>query len=252
MKVSLVQSELYWADKQANLQMFGEKLAALAGKTDLVVFPEMFTTGFCVDRPDLAEEMDGETMSSLSKWALDYHLAITGSVIITENNHLYNRAFFVFPDGKIEYADKKHLFSVGQETDFFKAGDKKLIVDYQGFKVCILVCYDIRFPVWSRNYDLAYDLLVFVANFPAKRINDWDVLLKARAIENQSYVCGVNRTGQDGAGVQYNGHSVLLDYHASELASFADGEPGVVTCEILREPLDHYRKKFPVWRDADK
>lgn len=252
MKVSLIQSEIVWADKQANLRNFGEKIAALAGKTDLVILPEMFTTGFCIDRPDLAEEMHGETMSTLRKWATDYHLAITGSVIISENNHLFNRAFFVYPDGKTETADKKHLFSVGQETDFFKAGNKRMIVDYRGFNICVLVCYDIRFPVWSRNLDLAYDLLIYVANFPAKRINDWDVLLRARAVENQAFVCGVNRVGVDGAGVAYNGHSQMLDYHARELATFPDDMSGVAMCEIQKEPLDHYRKKFPVWRDADK
>lgn len=251
MRVSLIQSEIVWADKQANLRIFGNKIASLAGKTDLVILPEMFTTGFCIDRPYLAEEMDGETMSTLRKWAAEFNLAITGSVIISENNHLFNRAFFVYPDGKIETADKKHLFSVGKETDFFEAGEKRMVVNYYGFNICVLICYDIRFPVWSRNFDLAYDLLIYVANFPAKRIDDWDILLRARAIENQSFVCGVNRVGEDGAGITYNGHSQLLDYHACELVTFPENESGIAGCELQKESLDNYRKKFPVWRDAD-
>jgi len=181
-----------------------------------------------------------------------YQLAITGSFIATENGKYFNRAFFVFPEGKIQYADKRHLFSMGGENNFFSQGNEKMIVNYCGFNICILVCYDIRFPVWSRNIENEYDFLIYVANFPERRISDWDTLLKARAIENQVYVCGLNRIGKDGAGIGYNGHSVLLDFKANTLLSYPENETSIQTFEIETAPLKLYRDKFSVWRDADK
>jgi len=251
MRISLVQDTIVWADKAANLQKVGEQLAALSGQTDLVVLPEMFTTGFCTDQLRLAETMDGETVHTLCGWAVKYQLAITGSFIATENGKIFNRVFFVFPSGEIKTADKRHLFSMGGEQNHFAAGDKRLIVSFSGFTVCVLVCYDLRFPVWARNVNNEYDLLVYVANFPDRRITDWDVLLQARAIENQSYVCGVNRVGVDGLGIEYSGHSVLLDAKAKLLISFPYNQPGIQTTELSLEPLRSYREKFAVWRDAD-
>ena len=252
MRITLIQDFIFWADKAANLRKMGEQVASLAGQTDLVVLPEMFTTGFCTDQLHLAETMNGETVQTLRAWAVKYKLAITGSFIATENNKIYNRAFFVFPDGEIQTADKRHLFSMGGEHNHFSAGDKRLIVNYGGFNICVLVCYDVRFPVWARNVNNEYDLLIYVANFPEKRINDWDILLKARAVENQAYVCGLNRVGVDGLGISYNGHSTLLDFNATPLLSFPENDTSIQTFELQSEPLHNYRQKFAVWKDADE
>jgi len=252
MRVSIIQDLIFWADKAANLKKTGEQLAALAGQTDLVLLPEMFTTGFCTDELHLAETMEGETVKLLRKWAVDYQFAIAGSFIATEDGKVFNRAFFVFPTGEMQTADKRHLFSYGGEHNYFSAGDKRLIVNYCGFNIFLLVCYDVRFPVWSRNVNNEYDLLIYVANFPKRRIADWDVLLKARAVENQAYVCGVNRVGVDGLGIDYNGHSVLLDFKASPLLTFPENETSIQTVELSLEPLLRNRQKFAVWQDADE
>ena len=252
MKITLIQDIIHWADKAANLQRTEKQLAELAGKTNLVVLPEMFTTGFCTDRLELAETMEGETVRSLQKWAKTYNLAIAGSFIANENDKIFNRGFFVFPDGKIETADKRHLFSIGGEDLYFSTGAKKLIINYCGFNIRLLVCYDVRFPVWARNVNNEYDLLIYVANFPKSRINNWDILLQARAVENQAYVCGVNCVGTDGLGIDYNGHSTLLDFKATPLLSFPENETSIQTYELNREPLLKFREKSAFWKDADK
>ena len=252
MKITLIQDTIHWADKTANLQRTEKQLAELAGKTNLVVLPEMFTTGFCTDQLELAETMEGETVRTLEKWAQTYNLAITGSFIANENDKIFNRGFFVFPDGKIETADKRHLFSIGGEDLYFSTGAKKLIINYCGFNIRLLVCYDVRFPVWARNVNNEYDLLIYVANFPKSRINNWDILLQARAVENQAYVCGVNCVGTDGLGIDYNGHSTLLDFKATPLLSFPENETSIQTYELKREPLLKFREKSAFWKDADK
>ncbi len=252
MKITLIQDTIHWADKTANLQRTEKQLAELAGKTNLVVLPEMFTTGFCTDQLELAETMEGETVRNLQKWAQTYNLAITGSFIANENDKIFNRGFFVFPDGKIETADKRHLFSIGGEDLYFSTGAKKLIINYCGFNIRLLVCYDVRFPVWARNVNNEYDLLIYVANFPKSRINNWDILLQARAVENQAYVCGVNCVGTDGLGIDYNGHSTLLDFKATPLLSFPENETSIQTYELNREPLLKFREKSAFWKDADK
>lgn len=252
MNISLIQTDIVWADKKANLLKIEEKISALSGKTDLVVFPEMFNTGFCVDRIDLAETMDGETIQTLLAWAKKYDFAITGSFIAQENGGVYNRAFFVFPSGKTHTADKRHLFSVGGEDKIFRPGNEKLIARYKGFNICTLVCYDVRFPVWSRNVDNEYDLLIYVANFPHIRMDAWDALLKARAIENQSYVCGVNRVGVDGMNVAYSGHSILLDFKGKEIIQFEENQEYIKSVEIDKKSLDDFREKYAFWKDADK
>jgi len=252
MRITLIQDIIFWADKAANIQKVEDQLTLLAGTTDLVVLPEMFTTGFCTDKLQLAEAMEGETVHQLQHWAVKYKLAITGSFIATENEKVFNRAFFVFPTGEIETADKRHLFSFGGEHEYFSPGNKRLILNYEGFNILVLVCYDVRFPVWTRNVNKEYDLVIFVANFPQRRIIDWDILLQARAIENQAYVCGVNRVGVDGQGIDYNGHSALLDFKATPLLKFSGNKTSIQTAEIRIEPLQLYRHKFAVWRDADK
>jgi predicted amidohydrolase len=252
MRITLIQDVIFWADKAANLQKVGEQLAVLAGKTDLVVLPEMFSTGFCTGKTQLGETMDGETMQTLRKWAVKYQFAITGSFIASENDKVFNRAFFVFPTGEVETADKRHLFSMGGEHTHFTAGDKRMIVNYCGFNICVLVCYDVRFPVWSRNVKNEYDLLIYVANFPERRIAEWDILLQARAIENQAYVCGVNRIGVDGLGITYNGHSTLIDFKANTILNFPENATFIQTFDLQQEPLQRYREKFAVWKDADE
>lgn len=252
MKITLIQDNICWADKKSNLQRLEQYLSALYTQTELVVLPEMFSTGFCIHNKELAESIEGETVRTLISLAKKYQLAITGSFIALEDNKMYNRSFFVFPSGELQFSDKRHLFSVGGEHEFFNEGNKKLIVHYKGFNICVLVCYDIRFPVWSRNVKNEYDVLIYVANFPEKRIVDWDILLKARAIENQCFVCGVNRIGKDGQGISYNGHSVLLDYNASTLLTFPEQETSIQTFDLQLEPLVKYRERFPVWKDADQ
>jgi len=252
MRITLIQDIIFWADKAANIQKVEDQLILLAGKTDLVVLPEMFTTGFCTEKLQLAEKMDGVTVQTLKTWAVKYKMAITGSFIATEDERIFNRAFFVFPSGKIETADKRHLFSLGGEHEHFTAGDKRLIVNYEGFNILVLVCYDVRFPVWSRNINAEYDLAIYVANFPQRRIIDWDILLQARAVENQAYVCGVNRVGVDGLGVDYDGHSALLDFKAKPLLNFSENKTSIQTAVLTIEPLELYRQKFDVLRDADK
>lgn len=251
MRITLIQDIIFWADKAANLQKVEDQLILLAGKTDLVVLPELFTTGFCTDKLNLAETMQGETVHTLQNWATKYKLAITGSFMAVENEKIYNRAFFVFPSGKTETADKRHLFSLGREPEHFSAGDKRMIINYCGFNILVMVCYDVRFPVWNRNVNNEYDLAIYVANFPQRRIIDWDILLQARAIENQAYVCGVNRVGIDGQGIDYDGHSALLDFKATPLLHFLENKSSVQTAEITMEPLQRYRHKFAVWQDAD-
>ncbi|MDD4990840.1 MAG: amidohydrolase [Paludibacter sp.] len=252
MRITLIQDTIIWADKSANLQKTGVQLALLAGQTDLVVLPEMFTTGFCTGKIQLAETMADETIQTLRAWAKDFQFAIAGSFIATENGKNYNRSFFVFPTGEVETADKRHLFSMGGEHTHFSAGEKRLIVNYCGFNICLLVCYDVRFPVWARNVDNEYDLLIYVANFPERRINDWDILLQARAIENQAYVCGVNRIGVDGLGISYNGHSTLIDFKAQTILNFPENATSIQTFDLQQAPLQRYREKFAVWKDADR
>ena len=251
MRISLLQTDIVWADKAANLQNLEKTSASLKGKTDLLVLPEMFSTGFCTDRPDLAETMEGKTIAFLKECTQKNNLAITGSVMITENGKNYNRAFFVFPDGRMEFADKRHLFSMGKEEDFFTAGKSRLIVNYKDFNICVLVCYDIRFPVWSRNVSNEYDLLLYVANFPDSRMYAWDSLLIGRALENQSYVGGVNRIGKDGMKLNYVGHSVMIDAKGKKILEFEEGEQNIKTIELSKTDLDKFREKFPAWKDAD-
>ena len=251
MKLTIIQDIIHWADKQSNLDKTQEQLETLAGKTDLVILPEMFSTGFCTNHPELAEDMEENTVKTLKKWALNYGLAIAGSFIATENGKLYNRGFFVFPNGEIATADKRHLFSMGGEDRFFSAGNDKLTVSYQGFNIRLLICYDVRFPVWSRNVNNEYDLLIYMANFPKSRISSWDILLPARAVENQAYVCGVNCIGTDGNGIQYNGHSAIFDYKGNKIAVAPDNETSIITTEISKESLVKFREKAAFWKDAD-
>lgn len=252
MKISLIQTDIFWADKKTNFQKIENKLKTLKGQTDLAVLPEMFSTGFCTDRLELAEKMEGETVQTLKRWAKDFDFAIAGSFIATENGRTYNRGFFVLPSGEIFSADKRHLFSLSSEHELFYAGDKKLIVSYKEFNILLLICYDIRFPVWSRNVNNKYDLLIYTANFPASKMDIWDTLLRARSIENQAYVCGVNRIGTDGLDIPYSGHSALFDYKGKLLTDFKENAEEIKTIEISKEKLIQSREKFIYWKDSDR
>jgi predicted amidohydrolase len=251
LRISLVQIDIAWENKQENLRRLEVKLRALSGKTDLVVLPEMFSTGFTMQSHLFAETINGETLTTLRKWSKEYNIALTGSFICLEEEKFFNRAFFLSPEGLEYFYDKRHLFRMGNEPQHFSAGDQRCIFSWQGWKICLMICYDLRFPVWCRNVINEYDLLVFVANWPTPRNRAWDTLLCARAIENQSYVCGVNRVGVDGMGIHYSGNSALYNMKGENLINFAKDEEGIRTINIDLDSLRSFRTKFPAWRDAD-
>jgi|SRR5690349_2690825 len=251
MRLTLVQSSLHWQNPEANRRMFSEKLAPLAGMTDLVVLPEMFTTGFTMDASRLAEPMDGPTVTWFKTTAAALNAAVTGSFICAENGRFFNRLAFCFPDGRVEHYDKKHLFGLAGENEHFATNNKKLVVDWKGFRIRPLICYDLRFPVWSRNNpEVPYDLLLYVANWPNRRAHHWKTLLTARAIENQSFVAGVNVVGTDGTGLEYNGDSALIDYSGLQLAGIS-GQEGMYTGTLSLENLRQFRTQLPFLNDAD-
>ena len=251
LKISIVQTDIAWENKQENLRMLREKLHALRGTTEIVVLPEMFSTGFTMKSRELAEPVSGITVRILKELAADFQLALCGSFICSERSNYYNRAFFITPEGEEFYYDKRHLFRMGNDAEFFSSGINKLIISYRGWNICLLVCYDLRFPVWSRNVNNEYDLLIYVASWPQARRLAWDTLLCARALENMCYVCGVNRIGVDGNKLIYNGGSVVFSAKGEVLASVPDGEEGIETVSLSLISLQQLRDKFPVWKDAD-
>ena len=251
LKISIVQTDIAWENKQENLRMLREKLHALRGTTEIVVLPEMFSTGFTMKSRELAEPVSGITVRILKELAADFQLALCGSFICSERSNYYNRAFFITPEGEEFYYDKRHLFRMGNEAEYFSSGNNKLIISYRGWNICLLVCYDLRFPVWSRNVNNEYDLLIYVASWPQARRLAWDTLLCARALENMCYVCGVNRIGVDGNKLIYNGGSVVFSAKGEVLASVPDGEEGIETVSLSLLSLQQLRDKFPVWKDAD-
>lgn len=251
LKISLLQTDIKWEDKEYNLATLEKYISELSGKTDLIVVPEMFTTGFSMNSDKLAETVEGNTITSLRRWAHQYNIASSGSFIATENNKYYNRGFFI-TSTEAAFYDKRHLFRIGDESKHFSAGDKQCIIQYKGFNICLLICYDLRFPVWARNIDNRYDLLIYVANWPESRSRAWNTLLEARALENQVYVCGVNRAGKDGMNLLYNGQSALIDYRGNKLVYLDIPTEQMATVEISKEELNLFRNKFPVWKDADR
>lgn len=251
LRISMIQSHIIWEDRSENLGYYGELLRRVSGKTDLAVLPETFTTGFSMNVEALADTMEGETVGAMKEWAARYRMAVTGSFIVKEEDRYYNRAVFVTPEGDCSYYDKRHLFRMAEEDQHFSAGDKQVIVSYKGWNICLLVCYDLRFPVWSRNVDNAYDLLIYMANWPEARKKVWKSLLQARAIENMSYVCGVNRVGVDGKGFRYRGDSMIYDPRGKKVADAGKREEVTRTCTLRKGELDEFRSKFPAWKDAD-
>lgn len=252
LRVTLVQQSLVWHDAAANRARFDELLAPLAGKTDVVVLPEMFPTGFSMEVQQLAEPVNGPTEQWLSRKARELNAAVTGSLITKDGAHFYNRMLWATPDAGMRHYDKRHLFRMGNEHERFTPGDQPLQAEWRGFGVCPLVCYDLRFPVFSRRRPrLEYDVLIYVASWPAVRRQAWRALLKARAIENLSFVIGVNRVGTDGNGIDYTGDSVAHDFLGESLADLGS-EPAVTTVELDREGLRAFRDRFPAHLDADR
>lgn len=251
LRISMIQSHIIWEDKEENLSYFDELLRRVSGRTDLAVLPETFSTGFSMNVEALADPMDGTTVATIKGWAERYKMAVAGSFIAREEGKYYNRAFFVTPDGEASYYDKRHLFRMAGEDRHFSAGDKPLVVRYKDWNICLQVCYDLRFPVWSRNVNNAYDLLIYVANWPEARKKAWKALLQARAIENMAYVCGVNRVGVDGKGFAFRGDSMIYDARGKKLADAGKRDETTRTCVLSKTDLEAFRTKFPAWKDAD-
>ena len=251
LNVTLVQTNLHWEDATANMAMLEEKISGISEPTDLIILPEMFTTGFTMTPAKVAEPMNLHTTRWMRQIAAQTGAVITGSVVIKEDSKYYNRLLWVSPDGEVDTYDKRHLFRMGKENEVFTGGDTRIIKELKGWKICPLICYDLRFPVWSRNIDLAYDLLIYVANWPQVRMYPWDTLLAARAIENQSYVIGVNRTGLDGNNIVHAGHSAVIDFAGKVLFREINNEV-VHQHTLSKTTIDEFRQKFPAYLDADK
>ncbi|PIE86055.1 MAG: amidohydrolase [Bacteroidia bacterium] len=250
LNITLIQAPLIWEDISANLKFFGSLLRKIEHKTDLIILPEMFTTGFSMNTKDFSETIDGKAMQWLAEKAAVLQSVITTSLIIRENDKFYNRLIWMQADGKFQTYDKRHLFRMSDEHKYFTGGNKKLIVELKDWRICPLICYDLRFPVWSRN-DNDYDFLLYVANWPKSRRHVWKNLLIARALENQVYVAGVNRIGTDGYGTDFSGDSVLISPKGIALASAKPNETEIISHTVSLAELNEFRKSFPVGLDAD-
>lgn len=248
LQIAIIQAHLLWENPKGNRCSFDEKFKNLNSNTDLIVLPEMFTTGFTMNPEAVAETMQGETIKWMKGIAERNILAVTGSIVIKENDHYYNRLLFVHPSGKVNFYDKRHTFSLAGEDKVYTAGFSKMIIDYKGWRICPLVCYDLRFPVWSRNIE-SYDLLIYVANWPKPRIQAWDALLRARAIENMCYAIGANRIGLDEKGYEHSGHSSVYDVLGNQI-SFSDKEE-IVYSILIKNELIKYREKLKFLDDKD-
>jgi omega-amidase len=256
LNLSLIQAQLYWEDPRKNLEMFSRKIAAIKEPTDLIVLPEMFTTGFSMNPAVVAEPMEGPSMQWMRRTAAERDCVLAGSLAIADGKQFYNRFIWMQPDGRFSQYDKYHLFSFAGENRHYTPGKDKLIVDLKGWRIMPLVCYDLRFPIWSRNrHDpgkgFDYDVLLYVANWPESRSHAWRVLLMARAIENLSYVVGLNRIGEDGNGVSHSGDSAVIDPGGENLGNFMPHKEQVETIILPRCPLDSFRDKFRAWADWD-
>lgn len=252
LSISLIQTAPHWEESAANLALFEQKIKAL-DQEQVVVLPEMFNTGFSMNAAALAEPMNGPTVNWMKKTARQQNIILTGSVIIKEKQCYYNRLLWVLPNGSLAHYDKRHLFSYAGEDKVFTPGNARLISSTMGWKIGLFICYDLRFPVWLRQLNAAaarYDLLIVGANWPASRITQWDTLLKARAIENQCFVAGVNRVGTDGNKLVYNGHSAIYDPLGNQLR-IAENTAEVITCTLSKAQITDVRHQFPFLEDAD-
>ncbi|KAF5029792.1 Omega-amidase YafV [anaerobic digester metagenome] len=255
LRIALLQTDIHWKSPEKNRAMFGDLFATHAGKADVFVLPEMFTTGFVPDPASVAEEMNGATFEWMETSAARFGCAIVGSIVIAENNNYFNRFFWVNPDGSHYTYDKRHLFSLGNENIEYTPGAKQVIFEFKGWKIKPLICYDLRFPVWARNSfsnaEFGYDILLLTANWPASRQLHWRQLILARAIENQCYVVGVNRRGKDGNGWQYAGGSTLATPDGKWLPEQENRDDDVIVVELNKTDLSQYRKAFPFAQDWD-
>ena len=249
MNVTLIQTDLFWEDIDNNLKMFDEKITIIKD-TNLIILPEMFTTGFSMNVNILSETMNGKTIKWMLDWARVKNAVIAGSIIIKENNLFYNRFIWAEPNGGIKYYDKKHLFSMANEDQSYSPGNQKIIIEYLGWKICPLICYDLRFPIWNRNLE-DYDIAIYVANWPEKRANHWKSLLMARAIENQCYVLAVNRIGIDGKGLNYNGDTSIID-PTGDIIFQKSNEESTYQYLLKKEELQNIRKNLPFLKDRDQ
>jgi predicted amidohydrolase len=250
LRVAYIQTALAWEDSEANLKMFDGYLDKITD-TDLVVFPEMFNTGFSMNVEKLAQSVNGKVVSWMKSKALENNFAIAGSIMAKDHGRYVNRFIMAYPCGDAVWYDKRHLFRMGEEDKVFSPGKSIEVFNFYGWKVRPLICYDLRFPVWSRNRN-DYDLLIYVANWPAPRRHVWETLLKARAIENQCYVIGVNRIGTDGMGLSYSGNSVVIDPKGFVISALNEGETGIGNAVLNLDELNQFREKFPVHLDADE
>lgn len=251
LRITIAQVDLAWENPGQNRRDLELQIRQLAGKSDLVILPETFTTGFSMHASDLAEPMNGPTIKWLLNLSQTTSLAIGGSIIIKDNGLYYNRFVFITPNGENFFYDKRHLFSIGGESISFTAGNQRLIVNYLGWRIALYICYDLRFPVWCRNVNDT-DLMIFTANWPASRSEVWKTLLKARAIENQVYVTGVNRIGTDENGISYIGESQFVNYRGEVLTENNISSSGLLSYEISKKELNDFRERFPVANDADR
>lgn len=270
--ITTIQTNLVWENKAANLQLLEKKISELEEKTEIVVLPEMFSTGFSMQPQALAETMEGETVQWMKEVSAKNKIILTGSLIIEEKGDYYNRLIWMLPNGQFGYYDKRHLFAFAEEDKYYTAGNKRLVASVKGWKINLQVCYDLRFPVWARNriqepkppveegllsqgneasnIGLEYDILIYVANWPERRAHAWKTLLCARAIENQCYVIGVNRVGRDGNNINHSGNSLVIDPLGEVLYHMAD-EEDIFTITLHKEHLNEVRAKFPFWKDGD-
>ena len=249
-KVALIQSDLVWENPEQNRINFGNKIDSIFESVDLIVLPELFPTGFTMSAEKVYETMQGKTVKWMKKKASEKQSAITGSIIIKENNQFFNRMVFVYPSGKVDYYDKRHTFTFAGEDKVFASGTKKIIVEYKGWKICPLVCYDLRFPVWSRNVE-EYDLLLYSACWPSPRMVAWNALLKARAIENMCYCIGVNRIGTDFLGNDYSGHSGAYDVLGEKISRIKPNREQIEVVELHKDHIISNREKFQFLNDRD-
>jgi len=249
LNVTIVQSELHWHDAPENRDMFARLIARIEEPTDLIVLPEMFTTGFTMEAASQAEPMDGPSVNWMRDTAVAAGAAVCGSLVIRDGQHFYNRFICALPGGTLHTYDKRHLFRLAGEHEPYSPGDERIVFELHGWRICPMICYDLRFPVWSRNRD-SYDLLLYVANWPNRRHLAWETLTHARAIENLAYVAAVNRVGEDGNDLPYSGGSAIIDYLGQDLANLGDAT-GFATAELDYDALLKFRDRFPFHADAD-
>lgn len=251
LKITTFQAYLFWENIDKNLQNLELRLSSIREKTDLIVLPEMFSTGFSMNPQQYAEKMDGKTIKWMHGQAKKFNCVVTGSIIICENEKYYNRLIWMRPDGSYEYYDKRHLFGMGGEDKHYSPGSKKLFVELNGWKICPIICYDLRFPVWLRNKNEEYDMLLIIANWPERRSLHWRTLIPARAIENQAFVVAVNRVGHDGNEIYHSGDSMCIDPNG-KVIYYKPNDEDLYTFSINKEELKSARESFPFLKDADK